>query len=199
MPYAVVAFLLMGGVTSAGPVLLASFDFAVDTEIHAGNRIGFVLQLLDVDNDLGFLGPALGGMSSDVRLGPAMFWDDGETGVLEFTPSINPEFDAFASFIADGIDDSLIVFWRWEDDGGFGGNGALESEMFGLDPDLVGNVLELVRLTVHEVSLEPLGVDLLSIRTRVTYDFLGSPVPEPGTLLLLASVGMVKMMGRHMR
>ena len=127
-----------------------------------------------------------------------MFWDDGENGVLEFAPSINPDFDAFASLISDGIDDSLIVFWNWEDGGGFGGNGALESQMFGLDSDLVGNVLELVRLTVHEVSLDPVGGDMVSVRTRVTYDFLGSPIPEPGTLLLLASVGMVKLMRRHL-
>ena len=198
-PYAAVAFLLIGGAASAGPVLLASFDFAVDTEIQAGNRIGFVLQLLDVDNDLGFLGPALGGITSDVRLGPAVFWGDGQTGVLEFTPSMNAEFDAFASFIADGIDDSLIVFWRWEDDGGFGGNGALESQMFGLDPDLVGNVLDLVRLTVHEVSVDPVGEDIVGIRTRVTYDFLGSPIPEPGTLALLVVVSPLLMRGAGAR
>ena len=188
-----------GSSASAGPVLLASFDFAVDTEMQAGNRVGFVLQLLDVDNDLGFLGPPLGGISSDVRLGPAVFWDDGETGVLEFTSSINPEFDAFASLVSDGIDDSLIVFWQWEEDGGFGGNGALESQMFGLDPDLIGNVLELVRLTVHEVSLDPVGEDMVAIRTRVTYDFLGSPIPEPGTLVLLMVVSPLLMRGAGTR
>ncbi len=195
----IVALLVACGIARAGPVLLTSFDFGVDTEIQAGNRIGFVLQLLDVDNDLRFLGPPLGGMGSDVRLGPAVFWDDGETGVLEFTPSTNPEFDAFASLISDGIDDSLIVFWHWEDDGGFGGNGALESQMFGLHPDLIGNMVELVRLTVHEVSLEPLGVDLLSVRTRVTYDFLGSAVPEPTTLVLLVSAAVINSIGRHIR
>lgn len=188
---AIVVLLVSCGIVRGGPVLLGSFDFGVDTEMQPGNRIGFVLQLLDVDNDLRFLGPGLGGIGSDVRLGPAVFWDDGETGVLEFTRSTNPDFDAFASFVTDGIDDSLIIFWRWEDDGGFGGNGALESEMFGLDPDLIGNMLELVRLTVHEVSLEPLEPDLFSVGTRVTYDFVGTPIPEPTTVTLLAGAVVI--------
>lgn len=188
---------LGSGLAHAGPVLLASVNFDVDTQLQSGDRVGFVLQLLDVDDNFNFLGPPLGGASSDVRQGPSVFWDDGSAGVLEFTPGMNPEFNAFATLISDGIDDSLIVFWHWEEDGGFGGNGALESQMFGLDTDLVGNVVELVRLTVHEVSIEPLGVDLQSVRTSVTYDFIGVAIPEPATLVLLLSAGVIKSIGRR--
>lgn len=195
----VVVFLLSCGVAQAGPVLLASFDHGVDGELPPDNRIGFVLQLLDFDNNLGYLGPPLGGATADVRDGPMVFWEDGETGVLEFTSGADPEFDAFAHFLTDGVDDVLIVFWQWEDDGGFGGGGAFESQMFGHDTDLVGNTLDLIRLTVHEVSIEPSGGNLVSVSTRVTYDFLGSPVPEPATLVLFVLGGLITLTGRLAR
>ncbi len=65
---------------SAGPVLIGALDFEVDTEVPIGSRFGFVLQMLDADNNFVEIGPPLGGVGGDLRFGPEVFWGDGESG-----------------------------------------------------------------------------------------------------------------------
>lgn len=179
------AGLVSCGAAWAGPVLLGSFDFDAQVELPVGTRVGFALALLDLDTSLILPDPPLGGLRIDRGVQPTMFWGNGESGVLEFTSATDPGFDDLASFVTDGIDDSLVVFWNWRDGGAYEGYGLRESQRFGLESDLVGNDIDLIRLTVHEVSLDPLGGDLVSVQTHVTYDFYGSPIPEPATLVLL--------------
>lgn len=186
-------------VALAGPVSLGSLDFGSHAELPGGTRVGFALQLSDVHDYSMFPDPPLGAMCIGRGLQSTAFRDHGESGVLEFTPTTHPEFDAFASFVTDEIDDSLVVLWHWEDDGGYGGHGLLESQRFGLESDLVGSDLELIRLTVHEVSFEPLEEDLVSVHTRVTYDFLGAPIPEQGTIILLVCAPVINSIGRYIR
>lgn len=178
---------LSSGIVQAAPVLIGSFDFDVDTDVPVGSRFGFVLQMLDADNNFLEIGPPLGGVGHDVRLGPEVFWGNGESGVRLFTPNTHSAFDAFAELLTDGIDDSLIVFWQWEDDGGFGGNGKFESEFFGDPQGLAGHTLDAIQLTVREVSIGPHGVDYQHVSIRTTYDFFGTPVPEPATIILLGA------------
>ncbi len=102
----------------AGPVSLGSFDFGSHAELPSGTRVGFALHLLDLDDYSMFPGPPLGAMRIGRGLQPTAFWAHGESGALEFTPTTDPEFDAFASFVTHGIDDSLVVLWYWEDDRG---------------------------------------------------------------------------------
>lgn len=166
---------------NAGPVLLASFDFTVDTQIPRTDRVGFVLQFLEADNNFLNIGPAVGGLTDDFRLGPSLFWKTGETGGLEFDASTTQDFDVFANLLTDGIDDSLLVFWRWERDGGFAGKGDLESEILGLRPDLFGNTIERIRMSVNDIFIDPIDPFMSSVRVRVTYDFEGTPIPEPST------------------
>jgi len=182
---AAMMILASGAAAQAEPVLLGSFDYRLDDVLIEEAQIGFVLQHTDVGGILAVDGPPLGGMSDDVRLGPSIFWEDGESGVLEFTSSSDPRFDEFTNLLTDGVDDSLIVFWEWIIGDGFGGNGALESELFGLDTDLIGNDIELIRLTVHEVSIGPFMPGNLPVAFDVTYDFFGTPVTEPSTTILL--------------
>ncbi len=183
----------------AGPVSLGSFDFGSHAELPGGTRVGFALGILDFDDHPMFPDPPLGALRIGRGLQPTAFWDHGESGVLEFTPTTDPEFEAFASFVTDGIDEYLVVLWYWEDDGGYGGHGLLESQRFGLESDLVGSDLELIRLTVHEVSFEPLEEDLVSVHTRVTYDFLGAPIPEQGTIILLVCAPVINSIARYIR
>lgn len=195
---AIAALLTSSAASYAGPVLVGTFDFdAYDVVVPGGTRVGFALQLLDEFSV--FREPPLGATRIDGRLQPDVFWDDGASGVLEFTPTENPEFAAFAGLVTDGVDDSLLVHWYWEDDGGYAGWGLLESQTFGLESDLVGNSLELIRLTVHEASLEPLDGGLLSATVHVTYDFLGSPIPEPATSLLFSAAGTTLLLRRSIR
>jgi len=184
-PITMVVILATSAAVQAEPVLVGSFDFGLDGVLIEETQIGFVLQLLDVDNNSLFLGPPLGGLSDDIRQGPSKFWEDGESGVLEFTSASDPLFDEFTSLLTDGVDDSLLIYWRWMVDGGFGGSGNLESELLGLDTDLFGNDIDLIRLTVHDVSIGPFVPGDLPVAFDVTYEFFGTPVPEPASFILL--------------
>jgi hypothetical protein len=181
----------------ADPVSLASFDFTVDTQIPRTDQIGFVLQFLDADNNFLFIGPAVGGLTNDVRLGPSLFWKSGETGDLEFNESNTEDFSIFTELLTDGVDDSLLVFWRWERDGGFEGGGRLESETFGL-PGLFGNAIRQIRMSVNEVFISPVDPFVSDVRVNVTYEFEGNVIPEPSTVALLL-VGLFTMLRKKCR
>lgn len=192
-----VAILVSCGFARAGPVLLASLDeisgiSSSGTGPPPEPRVQFVLELSPHPT---VLGP---------RVGLGVFWEDGDTGVVDFTPETDDGFVGFAGFATNGIDDwltDLIIF----QDGGGGGGGAPESVRLLMSPDLVGYQLDFLRLLVHDLTIEEFSPedrpDLHGIRVlaNLTYEFYRTPIPEPGTLMFLISAGMVKSIGRHNR
>lgn len=182
-----VVFLLSCGVACAGPVLLASWD---ETAGHASAATGGVPNdprvqiVLELSQGVSILGP---------RLGTGLFWEDGDHGTVDFTSATTGEFDAFATMATNGVDDAISQWlaFPW---GGDGGGTAYESWRYGVSPDLIGNEIELVRLIVHDVSIEypwipPDYPDLEGIKVlaELTYEFYGTPIPEPCVAYLLIS------------
>ena len=191
-----VAILVSLGTSRAGPVLLASLDetsgiSSSGTGPPAEPRVQFVLELAPQPTVLGF------------RVGLGVFWEDGDTGAIDFTPETDNGFVGFAGFATNGIDDwlsDLIIF----PDGGGGGGGAPESVRLLMTPDLVGYQLDFLRLIVHDLTIEEFSPvdrpDLQGIRVlaNLTYEFYGALIPEPTTITVLAT-GLVFVSWRSKR
>jgi hypothetical protein len=106
-----------GGATRAEPVLLASFDHT-----SAGGVIPSDAELL-VEVILFHERTAL---PFEVReLGRNIFWEDGQSGVVDFDSYNEPDFEGFTDRITDGIDEHLGVHVLSEDGGA--GSGGPES------------------------------------------------------------------------
>lgn len=181
----IVVFLVSCGVGHAGPVLLASFDQTSGVESSGTgpppeHRAQFVLELTPYPVVLG------------ARIGLGVFWEDGDSGVVDFTPETDTGFVGLADLATNGIDDwvmDLIIF----PGGGGGGGGAPESVRLGTSPDLIGYQLDLVRLIVHDVTIAGFSPednpDLEGTRVlgHLTYEFYGTVIPEPTTVTLLTA------------
>ncbi len=123
-----------------------------------------------------------------VRLGLGVFWEDGDSGIVDFNTDTDPQYDEFAARITDGVDEFVAPFILNANNIGAGGV-ALESEWGFGSPDLVGNRLDFIRLIVDDVRVEPWepepGLEGFSGAVDFTFQFWGTPIPEPSTLMLL--------------
>lgn len=169
----------------AGPVLLASFDLtsgvgSAGTGPPPEHHAQFVLELR----------PFI--IGDGPRIGLGLFWEDGDSGVADFTLETDSGFSGFADLATNGIDDWLVDLILFPDGGGSGG-GAPESVRLGTSPDLIGYQLDVVRLIVHDVTIEPWSpkdspeLDGTRVLAHLTYEFYGTVIPEPATLSLLAA------------
>lgn len=177
--------LSMSTTVSAGPILLASFD-ATSGVASAGtgpppeHRVQFVLELTAYPDVLGS------------RVGMGVFWEDGESGVVDFTPETDNGFLGFADLATNGINDWLIDLIIFPGGSG-GGGGAPESVRLGTSPDLIDYQLDVIRLVVHDVTIEQFSPknnpDLEGTRVlgHLTYEFYGTVVPEPTTITVLGA------------
>ena len=201
--YAIVAVVLMAGAASAGPVLLGSFDRyggsgstgITDPRVQLGIN---VLSINDLPDSV----------SLDMILFSDSFLEDGGSGTFEFDRDNSVLFSEFADLLTNGVDDRVGLLSIWSGFGHVGIQGHFESFFFDRDipagevPDFVGYELDFIRLVIRSVDIEPVtiqGLDGYLAIFDYTYEFHGTPIPEPGTLLLLVSGGMLNLIGRHMR
>lgn len=172
----VTAMLLVGAHTStAGPVLLASFpdSGSVAASPNPGGAVEIVLRHQSV----------LDGFRVH-ELGRGVLWNDGAAGTLDFALASAPDFAAFVDGFTNAVDDYVTVLIEWPDVGG-GGSIDPESDLGLGSPDLYGNELEFVRLVVHDLRITP-WLDGFAADVDLTYEFYGTPIPEPAALMLLA-------------
>lgn len=123
------------------------------------------------------------------EIGRGILWDDGDSGTVDFTSTTDPGFDSVVTGLTNGVDDYLFFITIWPNEGG-GGGGGRESEFGFGSPDFVGYEIDRIRLIVHAVQIEP-GEDGYFADVEVTYEFYGSPIPEPSVIMLLAFGGSV--------
>ena len=121
----------------------------------------------------------------------------GATGTFEFNSSNTPDFNVFVQHLTNNSDE-VFMSWIWHIDNegvptGGGGTGWYESELFQPFDILASWQPEFVRLIVESVSIQE-----SAISAQATWEIWGEgtpgsglstglPVPEPATMLLLAS------------
>lgn len=127
-----------------------------------------------------------------VQLGAGQqYWAAGAAGIYDFAPTNTQNFAEFASLLTDGQDDFLLEYLYVEDCGGGNIGGDSESSRLGGVPDLIGNNLEFIRLIVHDIAVDPYDPPCecgpgTQFDADITWQFWGTPVPEPATLGLLS-------------
>ena len=161
-----------------GSILLASFesDFLGGCNRCSSSAITFVLEGYSPD------------WSTHTQLGMNYpLWTHGDSGTYVFHAGDGPDFWNTAELLTNGIDDTTFLISYVGGYGG-GGSGGPESLVFGTNPDLIGNQIDYIRLTVRDVYIEPYGGNVYT-GAHVTYEIWGQPIPEPATLgLILLSV-----------
>jgi len=166
-------------------MLLASFDRVWPTEDGAGWAPADAVEL------------ALSHLRENefipTEIGRGLFWLAGQSGTVEFNSRNCPAFAGMVGRISDGLDNEVFSS-LYVGHAGVGGPRS-ESIQFGFVPDLVGNAISSIRLTVREVEIIPFQHPTLGSRIHVgadlTYEFWGTPVPEPSTIGFLGFVGMI--------
>jgi hypothetical protein len=117
-------------------------------------------------------------------------WNDGQSGQFDIAPINEPLFLDLAQQLTNGTDDAFYMLDGMQGiNGGLGGGvGGPESLFFPPPGDLAGNQLDFVRLYVSNVDIQVLDPESswVAWTADVTYEFWGTPIPEPAGLLLLA-------------
>ena len=186
-----VVFLVSTGAACGDSILLASYRVAggFGGSLRTEERVEFLLEM----KPFGFEPPG-------PRLGLGVFWEEGDSGSIDYTRANSPDFSEFAELATNGVADHFTPFTLWPNGAG-GGAGGSEVHLFNQffaspddPPDLAGNTLDLVRLVVQFIDFDPFvfptGEQGLIVTRVIKYEFYGTPIPEPGTLGLLA-VGAV--------
>lgn len=117
------------------------------------------------------------------------------------------DFEPFASLLTDGVNQDIVTV-AWGENGGVAGGGGPESQRLRLlvpafGPDLIGYTIDHIarQLTVDIESpgLDPFGTGIWTDWTVTgTYEFYGTPVPEPATasLVLIAAAAILPRIKR---
>jgi hypothetical protein len=121
-------------------------------------------------------------------LGQQAYWQDQSSGSYDFNSGNSPEFADLVQILTNGIDDEIVLLTHIEFYGG-GGEGMLESEWGFGNPDLAGNQIDFIRLVVHDLSIQPYSNppygEGLQWNSHITWEFWGTPLPEPASAFLL--------------
>ena len=191
---------VFAGPAAAGPInLLASLQIQTGSGRGEPGRepytgVGIALMYSEAP-PFGFSSPCIG---CNLILG------FGQVGSFDFNSSNTLDFDEFAAKATDGINQQLWQKSGFVGSAGFGGGGNSESGWGLGSPDLVGNTLLFIRLSLTEnAASSVLGDDgRLNSQSRFTgaWEFWGSPgvvlppppplpapVPEPATMTLFGA------------
>jgi hypothetical protein len=132
---------------------------------------------------------------------PPFQWDTGFTGTYDLTISLDfPPFDNYSRMIesiTDGVDEPMFF------DGTIDGCNRLlphspfimESTVFNARSDLVGGEISWIRVVVNSLQIEEVGT-MTDYQLSLSYEFWGTPVPEPATLTLLCIAGFARQLRR---
>jgi hypothetical protein len=186
------ALLISSAPLADASVLLTSFDF------HNGGGTS-PCELAPVEFFLAIDGPPPL-YYAPIGQGQAA-WNDVESGWFDITPSNEPLFGDLVSILTNGVDDNLMLMSHMIGSNGEGGTGHCESFFFDSGHDLAGNQLDFVRLDVSNVhiwTIDP-AVQWQGWTADVTYEFWGTPLPEPATTLPILLAALLWRRGRQRR
>lgn len=193
----------------ADPILLASYDRTIRGGGRPGSDPYFQIGLeIRADMPCGGYHCIVFGSDPDWvtpfdGVGFGVWWGPEEAGSVEFMATNDAGFVELAALATNGIDDNLYVWIVWPHDSGYvaQGYGGTESMLLTGWPDLSGYQLDLVRLTVHDLHIEPYewpdGIGWVA-QPETTWEFHGTPIPEPPTLTLWG-IGLFAVFHREFR
>lgn len=123
-------------------------------------------------------------------LGSGLLWEHGSNGSYDFSAGNTPNFAQFVQHVTNDVDEEISLLIR-NAGGGGGGDGPWSESNWGFgSPDLSGNQVDFIRLIVHNINIQPYVLpepfgDGLQWEAHFTWEFWGTPVPEPGTAALV--------------
>ena len=122
-------------------------------------------------------------------VGREAYWQDGASGSYDFSVDSSGEAAALASLVTNGYDDEIGLL-TYNEFYGSQGSAALESQWGFGNPDLAGNQIDFIRLVVHDLTIQPYDDgppfgEGLEWNGHITWEFWGTPVPEPASAMLL--------------
>jgi hypothetical protein len=122
-------------------------------------------------------------------IGYGTSWYDGDTGYCDFDAGNTPYFDTFVSYLTNGqLEPYMLCSTISVVNGGTKASvielGSSETGWGLGDPDMYGYQIDFIRLVVNDTSLSQNG-NQVDFGGDITWEFHGTPVPEPATLLLL--------------
>ncbi len=121
-------------------------------------------------------------------LGEGMFHDDGDTGTYNFTSESDAHFDAVATLLTNGQNETIQLGFLC---GGGSYQEAGEGYWLGRNPDLFGYAVDLIRLVIQNLSITLQG-DSTYCTLRATWEIWGHqpfvafvpPTDPDGTYLI---------------
>ncbi|MBE7508265.1 MAG: hypothetical protein HS101_18545 [Planctomycetia bacterium] len=131
-------------------------------------------------------------------IGESVSWIDNQPGSLDLNESNDSDFLEMAARLTDGQDEELFSMLIAGSSGV--GSPQPESIQHGIAPDLFGNEIDFIRFIVDNITITPFVHPEFGQRVHViasvSYEFWGTPVPEPTTLTLLFIIALLR---RHRR
>lgn len=160
-------------VAGADPTHLGSYDLDVQVE---GESVPDNLYLY-----LGY-GSCDGGAGSSV-IGCDKSWVPGETGTYDFNSSNSANFDAIASMLTDGSDDTIMAGYQYTPQGLSGAQGSSD-----LQPSFTNSTITMIRLLV--TSNESTGTGpVVEVQDAGPVALLRTAVPAQDASLVASNAG----------
>jgi hypothetical protein len=124
-------------------------------------------------------------------------WNQGDSGQFDISPANEPRFSDLAAILTNGTDNMIWFLSEMNaadpTNSGVGGCGGPESIVFPTGHDLAGNQLDFIRLYVANVNIEVLNPEThwVAWTADVTYEFWGTPLPEPAMAMPLLCASLL--------
>lgn len=122
---------------------------------------------------------------------PPFLWQDGFSGYADLTEALDaPPFFHFTRMvesITDGLDEPLFFYGSAQNCNQILSKTTFitESTVLQTSSDLIGNNIDFIRVIINDLQFEQAGATS-NFELSASYQFWGTPVPEPAAALLLA-------------
>jgi hypothetical protein len=187
---AFVVTLLYPGYAAADPVVLGTGQFGIGFGTGSPTVQPGPMQFsMTIMPDFGQPGPTL----FDMSLVPS---DAGST--FEANGGTDADFAEFAGFLTNGHDDEMEFLFAFADGDSLTAS-ISESGVFSMNPGVTASMIKSIRMHVDELVITTVPGSTREVSATLSFSVLNTAnqVPEPATLLLVASCTVALARRRH--